>query len=165
MSKAPIIIVGAIIALLVLAFYSFGYRIFSGESEKEEAAMRCAESAGVVRLEKLFSDCEAIAGGRPLIAKSNDDGEYIFSWTDENGGPEEFRDFRPLKAYVAADSVTLVTYRCFDEAVEIEVSGLHSASPLITLRYGDYQNVKKKVLWKKEPIKIITAQRASRVAD
>lgn len=157
--KKALVLIAAILAVPVVAFFAFGYWMFGGESEKEEAAIHFAESVGDGRLAKLAADCEAIVRGRPLLPTPYKDGEYSIMWDDQSGFPAEFRDFRPMRAYIGEDGVTLMTYKCFDEAVLIDISGLKAGSPLIVLRYGDYQKETKKVLWQKKPIQQPQPQR------
>jgi hypothetical protein len=150
MMKIVAMVIGGLLAVLFAAFLALGVWMFGGEGRKERAAIRYAESAGPARYAKLYDDCRAIALGRPFSPAPYEHGDELFMWDEKSGYPKELQDFRPMRVYVSAETVTLVTYKCFDEAVEIDVSGFRNESPAIVLRHGDYQNTEKKLLWTKK---------------
>jgi hypothetical protein len=146
------LLVVAIISPFVGAFFACGLWMFSGFIEKEANAIQYAESLGAQRWERLYADCQALAHGRPFSVKPYPGGEDSFMWDVKSGYPSEFGDFRPVRAYVSANSVMLMTSKCMDSEVIIEVSSLESGPPLIELTYGNDEHRTKMVMWKSLPI-------------
>ena len=141
--------IGGLIALLVVAFIAFDFWMFGGESAKRSEAIRAAEGLREDRCERLVADCLDLAQGKPFSVPPYENGEYSVMWDRKSGYPREFEDLKPMRIYREPDAVSVMTYKCFDEAVEIEVSGLSGLSPVVKLVYGDYAKPIEKVLWKK----------------